>query len=243
MSRKKKFVEDMIRLIGRELQGSRNREALEETGRRLLARLEGGGEEEPEERRGGGVAWGTRSPLRPVSRGSRIGGAVAFVAGSSGLLALVLLALFAFSVALRMNADYSEWLLPAIALVSLWSALPALWLSVRGAAGLFGARSSLPEAESASEDRKEKELLGALERRGEITPARAAMETSLTVAEADRVLSDFARKGYVAARVSGGSLIYALWDEDRQMSQSGQPEKEKGESRIEEGADDWDPGS
>lgn len=240
MSRKKKFVEDVIRLIGRELQGSRNREALEETGRRLLARLEGGGKEDPDERQGG-VVRRAGPRLRPVRRGSRIGGVVAFVVGGSGLLALALLALFAFSLALRMNADYSEWLLPAIALVSLWAALPALWLSVRGAAGLFGAGSSLPEAESPSEDRKEKELLGALERRGEISPARAAMETSLTVAEADRMLSDFARKGYVTARVSGGNLSYALWDQDQQAPRDEQPEKEKVEGQIEEGLNDQTP--
>lgn len=238
MSRKKKFVEDMIRLIDRELQGSRNREALEETGRRLLARLEDGGKEEPDERQEGGVARRTRSPLRPMSPGSRIGGAAAFVVGGSGLLALVLLALFALSVALRMDLEYSEWLLPAIALVSLWAALPALWVSVRGAAGLFDAGFRPREAEIPSEDRKEKELLGTLERRGELSPARAAMETSLTVAEADRMLSEFARKGYVAASVSGGSLIYALWDGDRRMPRDGQPEKEKVESRIEEGTDD-----
>lgn len=237
MSRRKKFVEDVIRLIDRELLDSRNRAVLEETGRKLLARLEGGGEEEPDERQGG-VVRRASSRLRPMSPGSRIGSAAAFVVGGSGLLALVLLVLFALSVALRMNADYSEWLLPAIALVSLWAALPALWLSVRGVAGLFGAGSRPREAESPSEDRKEKELLGALERRGEISPARSAMETSLTVAEADRMLSDFARKGYVAASVSGGSLIYALWDGDRRMPRGRQPEKEEGEGRIEEGTDD-----
>lgn len=82
MSRKKKFVEDAIRLIDRELQGSRNREALEETGRRLLARLEGGGKEEPEERRGGGdITMRSRRSAAPARRGSRIGGVVALAVG------------------------------------------------------------------------------------------------------------------------------------------------------------------
>lgn len=42
MSRKTKIVEDAIGLIDRELRSSRNREALEESGRRLLAQLESG---------------------------------------------------------------------------------------------------------------------------------------------------------------------------------------------------------
>lgn len=242
MSRKKKFVEDAIRLIDRELQGSRNREALEETGRRLLARLEGGGKEEPEERRGGGdIAMRSRRSAAPARRGSRIGGVVALAVGGLGLVALVLLALLAFSVALRIGSDYSEWLVTTIAPVSVLAALPALWLSVKGVVGLFGAGSSSPETESLSEDSREKELLGAIERRGEISPARAAMETSLTVSEADRMLSDFANKGYLVVRVSEGSLVYALWD--RQMPRGDQSENEKRENRTEEGADDRDPGA
>lgn len=140
---------------------------------------------------------------------------MALLVGGLGLLTVVLLAVFAFLVALRMDLAYSEWLVLAVAPVSVLAALPALWLSARGAAGLFGAGSST-EAEGPSEDWKEKELLGAIERRGEISPARAAMETSLTIAEADRMLSDFVQKGYLVARVSAGSLVYALWDGEEQ---------------------------
>ena len=58
--------------------------------------------------------------------------------------------------------------------------------------------------------RGEQELLEAIERHGEVSPARAALETSLTVAEADRMLSDLAQGGYLEVRVEGGRLLYSL---------------------------------
>ena len=62
---------------------------------------------------------------------------------------------------------------------------------------------------------KEQELLEALERRGEITAARAALETSLSVAEADERLSRLAENGHVQVHAREGSLAYSLWDMDR----------------------------
>ena len=56
----------------------------------------------------------------------------------------------------------------------------------------------------------ERQLLEAIDRHGEITPARAALETSLTVTEADRMLSELAKGGYLEVRVEGGKLLYAL---------------------------------
>src|SRR5215217_9419513 len=73
--------------------------------------------------------------------------------------------------------------------------VPALGLSVRSVAGLFEARAQRPVA--VDEGRKEKELLEALARHGELTPARAALETSLSVAEADRMLSGLAKDGHI----------------------------------------------
>lgn len=61
-----------------------------------------------------------------------------------------------------------------------------------------------------AEGREEKELLRAMERDGELTPARAALKTSLTVAEADRLLSELAARGYPEVRARGGRLLYAL---------------------------------
>ncbi len=66
----------------------------------------------------------------------------------------------------------------------------------------------------ATEAAKEKELLGALGRRGKLTVAGVALETSLTVGEADRMLSALAAKGHLEVTVEHGRLLYALWDRD-----------------------------
>jgi hypothetical protein len=89
--------------------------------------------------------------------------------------------------------------------------VPALGLTVRGVAGLFEERERGP----VDDGRKEKELLEALARHGELTPARAALETSLGVAEADRMLSGLAKDGHIEVRAREGRLGYALWDADR----------------------------
>lgn len=89
--------------------------------------------------------------------------------------------------------------------------IPALWASVSGAAGMLESRTRGP----VDEGRKEKEVLVALARHGEVTPARTALETSLSVSEADRVLSRLAKGGHVEVRAREGSLGYALWEHDR----------------------------
>lgn len=66
-----------------------------------------------------------------------------------------------------------------------------------------------------TEESKERELLEALARRGELSPALAALETSLSVAEANRMLSDLANSGHVEVRAREGRLGYALWERDR----------------------------
>ncbi len=58
---------------------------------------------------------------------------------------------------------------------------------------------------------KERELLSAIrDNGGSITPAEAAMETSLTVREADGMLSDLASSGHLAVESRDGALFYAL---------------------------------
>jgi hypothetical protein len=58
---------------------------------------------------------------------------------------------------------------------------------------------------------KERELLSAIrDNGGSITPAEAAMETSLTVREADGMLSELAGSGHLAVESREGSLFYAL---------------------------------
>ncbi len=90
-----------------------------------------------------------------------------------------------------------------------WMIFPAFGLLVRGIAGTSEDRPELSAANS-----KERELLGALREHGELTPARAAMETSLTVAEADEMLKELAEGGHLDVRVRGGGIFYALWEPD-----------------------------
>ena len=72
-------------------------------------------------------------------------------------------------------------------------------------------RPHLPEPEAdLVEGHAERQLLEAIERHGEVTPARAALETPLTVAEADQMLSELAKGGYLEVRVEGGKLLYGL---------------------------------
>jgi hypothetical protein len=87
-----------------------------------------------------------------------------------------------------------------------WVAFPAFGLLVRGVAELPEGRSATPDRES-----KERELLGALRQWGELTPTRAAMETSLSVTEADETLRELAEGGHLEVRVRGGAIFFALW--------------------------------
>jgi len=58
---------------------------------------------------------------------------------------------------------------------------------------------------------KERELLSTLrDNGGSITPAEAAMETSLTVSEADSMLSKLAGGGHLAVESRHGALFYSL---------------------------------
>lgn len=85
---------------------------------------------------------------------------------------------------------------------------------VIGAAALFGLgisrmrgrRRAVPPPVS-----KERELLSAIRANGgSITSAEAAMETSLTVREADGMLSELAGGGHLAVESRNGALFYAL---------------------------------
>lgn len=88
-----------------------------------------------------------------------------------------------------------------------WMIFPAFGLLVRGIAGL----SDGPDKPAVANSR-ERELLVALQSRGELSPAEAAMETSLTVNEADKMLEDLAAKGHLDVKVRGGGLFYRLWE-------------------------------
>ena len=90
-----------------------------------------------------------------------------------------------------------------------WIIFPAFGLLVRGIAGLSEGEG---RGEISAGNSKERELLGALQDHGELTPAQAAMEPSLTVAEADRMLKELAEGGHLDVRVRGGGLFYSLWE-------------------------------
>jgi hypothetical protein len=71
--------------------------------------------------------------------------------------------------------------------------------------GLERASPGLPKVD------KETELLRAIkENGGRITPLKAATETSLTVKEADAMLSELAKDGHLFVEPSGGGLVYSL---------------------------------
>ena len=100
-----------------------------------------------------------------------------------------------------------------------WAIFPAFGLLVRGIAGLSEGEG---RKELRGQNGKERELLGALRRHDEITPTRAAMETSLTVEEADAMLKALAAKGHLDVRVRGGGIFYGLWraeDENRELEE------------------------
>ena len=106
-------------------------------------------------------------------------------------------------------------LLVAAVLVIITAGVPAAGIGfVIGAAACLGwavpkilqGRESLPAPKN-----RERELLSAIrDNGGSITPAEAAMETSLTVREADAMLSELAGGGHLAVEGRGGTLFYAL---------------------------------
>jgi capsular polysaccharide biosynthesis protein len=87
----------------------------------------------------------------------------------------------------------------------------------RAAMGRVEGFESFKPWPATEEGAKEQELLEALGRSslgcGELTAAGAALETSLTVEEADRMLSLLAAKGHLRVRVSetGGGIFYSFW--------------------------------
>jgi hypothetical protein len=99
--------------------------------------------------------------------------------------------------------------------------VPAFAAVARGLARVAEARTRERTGGVAVEESKERELLGALARRGELSPALAALETSLTVAEADRMLSDLAESGHLEVRAHDGRIGYALWEQDRRQLTDG----------------------
>ena len=132
--------------------------------------------------------------------------------GGSGspvlIVALVLGGLFLFSVAGPVFHFFPFFVL-------LFLAFFVVGPAIRGSAGWRPAVSEKRERGPVEEQQKERQLLEALKRCGELSPARAALETTLSVSEADRMLSELAKDGHLEVRAREGRIGYALWDQDR----------------------------
>lgn len=124
------------------------------------------------------------------------------------ILAFVVGGVFLFSVAGPVFHFFPFFLL-------FWLAFFVLGPAIRGSARRLSEVSGRRERGPVEEEQKERQLLQALERCGELSPARAALETTLTVSEADRMLSGLAKDGHVEVRAREGRLGYALWEHDR----------------------------
>jgi DNA-binding NarL/FixJ family response regulator len=70
---------------------------------------------------------------------------------------------------------------------------------------------------------REKELLETLREGGEITPATAAMRTSLTVDEASEMLEELARKGHLERQAEEGVTAYSLGESRKKALPNGGP--------------------
>jgi hypothetical protein len=119
------------------------------------------------------------------------------VTGGAILLATALLVLF---------TDL-WWLI----LIFCWIVFPALGTFARSIAGLMESG----QGERPPKKDRERELLEALRDRVELTPAQAAVETSLSVREADEMLKELAEDVHLEVRVLGGALYYSLWDHEK----------------------------
>jgi capsular polysaccharide biosynthesis protein len=99
-------------------------------------------------------------------------------------------------------------------------ALPGVGTRLAGALGEWCVRQgddqarapAVPPADPNEAERiKEKELLQALGRCGKLTAVEATLESSLSVEEADRMLSELAARGHLEVTVEHGRLYYAHW--------------------------------
>jgi hypothetical protein len=90
-------------------------------------------------------------------------------------------------------------------------------LAARVAGSLVGpavrpiGEAGLPIDPSEAERSKEQELLEALGRRGKLTAVEAALESELSVEEANRILEELAFAGHLEVTVEDGRLLYSFW--------------------------------
>jgi capsular polysaccharide biosynthesis protein len=93
---------------------------------------------------------------------------------------------------------------------------PGVGTRMAGALNEWGVRpigeAELPVDPSEAEALKEQALLQALGRRGKLTAVEAALETSLSVEEANRMLFELAARGHLEVTVEHGRLLYSFWE-------------------------------
>jgi capsular polysaccharide biosynthesis protein len=83
--------------------------------------------------------------------------------------------------------------------------------SRQGTLGQAGVRIRRHSDYSIVERVKEKKLLLALGRRGKLTAVEAALESELSVEEANRMLQALALQGQLEVKVEDGKLLYSFW--------------------------------
>ena len=139
--------------------------------------------------------------LREESSGERVGprGTRAGLPGLLHTLALLAWGILVLAASVVLAAETGLWWL-----VLLFGAAVPVALATQGKGD---ARTRPPSAWAKDGER---ELLDVLGRHGEVGPALVAMETMLTVTEADEMLGEMARKGHLEVRVRDGVLAYAL---------------------------------
>jgi hypothetical protein len=133
--------------------------------------------------------------------------------GLAGFLAELFLSLHLTGTAVNISSVIVGLIAIAVATVG------SLWLVNQGFEELQHSRPLLSpqkhhairgSSQESVEKSAERQLLEVIERNGEITPARAALQTTLTVEEAEQLLSDLAQKGQLDVRVEGSRLVYSL---------------------------------
>jgi ATP/maltotriose-dependent transcriptional regulator MalT len=101
-----------------------------------------------------------------------------------------------------------------VPLTNFWWIVPVLGVAVPVALVVISDRER-GSARLKDRKTKEEELLRALTEQAELTPAAAAMRTSLTVDEASKMLGDLARKGHLRLHAGDGVVSYGLAEQSR----------------------------
>lgn len=154
--------------------------------------------------------WKFEMERRNLRQHSRVKALV----GSLGLMSMVFL--------VWTLANMVLWMDPLVFVVNfipvLIASVSSVWLLNQGLKGAKNSRPLPPPRQHRSirggqeshDKSAQRQLLEVIEANGEITPARAALHTSLTVEEAERLLSDLAQRGHLDVRVQGSKLMYSL---------------------------------